>query len=796
MPTEPMTLEIILTLIILAAAVILFISEKLRPDLIALMVLLALTLTGLVTLEEAISGFSSPAVIVVWAMFVLSAGLARTGVTNMLGARVMQFAGRGEARLIAVLMLAAGLISGYTGMNNTGTTALMLPVVTEIARRTRRAASHLLLPMLYAILIGGMSLLISSPVNLLANEALQESGYPPLGMFAFTPAATVFFVAAILFIALIGRRWLPTRQTPKPLAAAAGVPTQAALQADHLTLYGLEERLAYFNLPEDSLLKGKSLAESRIGTALGLTILGVQREGRELLPPAADMILEGGDRLLVLGRLDRLKALIEHPPYRLVKDPVTITQILSAQVGLAEFTLNAETTSLNGKSLSEIGMRQNYGVNVLAIQQADTTRRTNLQNMKLMPGDTLLIQGPIVRLEDLRGMPGYRRLGKDDARAYQLEDRLLYLSLPEDSYLVGSTLAETRLGAAYGLAVLDVIRKRENWLMPKAEMVLEPGDVLIVEGRPQDIDVVRGLQNLTIETNVDIDLDELEAGPLSFVEVVLSPYSSLADKTIRELHFREKYGLSVLAIWRGSRAYRTDLGDFRLQYGDALLCYGPRDRFAILARDEAFIVLSPGLQPPPRQNRAAVALLILAGVIASVMFNWLPIAIAALIGMALMVLTGCLTMDEAYRAIEWKAVFLIAGMLPLGIAIQQSGTADYIAALMINSLGGMGPVVILGSVFLLTLLGTQFIPNPVMAVLMAPIAITTAANLGVQPYAFLMGVAYAATSSFLTPVAHPANVLVMSPGGYHFGDYLKNGLMIAVIIFVLALILLPLLFPF
>lgn len=790
-----MTPEILLTFTILAAAVILFISDKIRPDLIALLVLLALVLTGLVSLEQAISGFSNPAVIVVWAMFVLSAGLARTGIASALGERVMRFAGRGEGRLIAVLMLASGLISGYTGMNNIGVTALMLPVVTEIARRTRRAASHLLLPMLYGTLIGGMSLLISTPVNLLANEALSDSGFAPLGMFAFTPAATAFLVFTILFVALIGRRLLPTRQTPKPLVAGADTPTQAALQADHLSLYSLEERLAYFILPKNSPLEGKSLAESRIGLALGMNILSVQRNGTENLPPDPALTLHAEDRLLVLGRLDHINTLIQNPPYRVIKDPVTITQILSAQVGLAEFTLS-EGAPFIGKSLAQLEMRQHYGVNVLAIQRADLTRRTNLQNMELKPGDTLLLQGSISRLEDLREMPGFKRLSKDDARNYQLEERLLYLAIPEDSHLVGQTLAETRLGAAYGLAVLDIIRERERWLMPSPETVLQAGDVLIVEGRPQDIDVVRGLQNLIIDKNVDIELTELEAGPLSFVEVVLSPYSSLAGKTIRELHFREKYGLSVLAIWRGTRAYRTDLGDFRLQYGDALLCYGPRERFTILARDEAFIVLQPGLQLPPRRERAPLALAILAGVIAAVIFNWLPIAIAALVGMVLMVLTGCLSMDEAYRAIEWKAVFLIAGMLPLGIALQQSGAADFIAMQVVSLLGGMGPLAILASLFLLTLLGTQFIPNPVMAVLMAPIAITTATNLGVQPYAFLLGVAYAATSSFLTPVAHPANVLVLSPGGYHFGDFFKNGLMIAVIIFVLTLVLVPLLFPF
>jgi di/tricarboxylate transporter len=174
----------------------------------------------------------------------------------------------------------------------------------------------------------------------------------------------------------------------------------------------------------------------------------------------------------------------------------------------------------------------------------------------------------------------------------------------------------------------------------------------------------------------------------------------------------------------------------------------------------------------------------------------LSITIAALIGVVLMVLTGCLNMDEAYQAIEWKAVFLIAGMLPLGIAMQETGTAAFLADQMLALVGGLGPQGVLAGIFILTLLATQFIPNPVVAVLIAPIALTTATSMGVQPYAFLLGVAYAASASFLTPVAHPANVLVVTPGGYRFGDFLKTGIPIAIIVFIASLLLLPRLYPF
>lgn len=788
-----MTTEIILTLAILGIAILLFISEKLRPDLIALVVLVALVLTGLVTPVQGLSGFSNTAVIVVWAMFILSAGLTRTGVATAIGNQVMRFAGRGQARLTGVLMVAAGLISGYGGMNNIGVTALLLPVVIEIARRTRMAASKLLMPLLFASLLGGMSLLIGTPVNLLVNEVISASEYQPLNMFSFTPVATVFLIGAILYMVLIGRRTLPEHKTRR-LFTSAGMAGMAALEANHIQLYGLEERLAYFDLPPDSWLAGKTLAESRIGTALGLNILSIKR-GEHMLPPYPSQMLEGGDRLLVLGRLDHLQEMSSTPPFIVVEDTVTLTQILSTKIGLAEFRVT-KNSQFNGSSLVELGMRQKFGVNVLAIERDGKIRRTNLQNLALQAGDKLVLQGRIDRLEELRDQPEFHRLNKEDARRYALEDRLLYLRLPESSPLTGKTLAEARLGAAYGLVVLDIIRSGQDWLMPSPETFLQAGDLLIVEGRPMDTEVVRGLQSIEVQTEAAVDLEELETGPMSFVEVVLSPYSRLAGKTLKKLNFREKFGLSVLAIWRGERSYRTDLGVMELRYGDALLCYGPRERFAILAREADYIVLEPGLQEPPRRKRAPLAVAILAGVVLSVFFNLLSITIAALLGVVLMVLTGCLTMDEAYNAIEWKAVFLIAGMLPLGIAMQETGTAAFLADLVLGLVGGFGPYGVLAGIFLLTMLATQFMPNPVVAVLIAPIALTTAANMGIQPYAFVLAVAYAASSSFLTPVAHPANVLVVTPGGYTFGDFLKNGIPVAIIVFLTSLLLLPLLYPF
>ena len=188
--------------------------------------------------------------------------------------------------------------------------------------------------------------------------------------------------------------------------------------------------------------------------------------------------------------------------------------------------------------------------------------------------------------------------------------------------------------------------------------------------------------------------------------------------------------------------------------------------------------------------------MIMLGVLAVTLLNLLPIYIAAIAGAVLMIITRCLTVEEAYRAIEWKAVFLIAAMLPLGLAMQSTGAASMIAGIVIDAVGSLGPTAILAGLMIMTLTLNQFIPSPVNAVVMAPIAIASAANLGISPYPFVMGVVYSVASSFMTPVSHPVNVLIMSPGGYRFSDYVKNGLPLTLIVLVVSVLLLPVVFPY
>jgi di/tricarboxylate transporter len=253
--------------------------------------------------------------------------------------------------------------------------------------------------------------------------------------------------------------------------------------------------------------------------------------------------------------------------------------------------------------------------------------------------------------------------------------------------------------------------------------------------------------------------------------------------------------LTVLAIWRKGTAYRKDLRDMALQFGDALLLYGSWKKLNLLGREPDFLVLTETAQEIPREEKAKLALTIMAAVLIPVIMGWVPIYIAVVIGAAFMVLTGCLTMEEAYRNIEWKAVFLIAGMLPLGTALEKTGAARILAEGVVGALGPLGPHAILFGLLVITFIGTSIIPTAALVVLMAPIALKTAAGMGISPYALMMGIAMAASSSFTSPISHPANVLVMGPGGYRFIDYVKVGLPLTLLVLVVLMLALPIFWP-
>ncbi|MEJ2339657.1 MAG: SLC13 family permease, partial [Gemmatimonadales bacterium] len=462
-----MTLQIALVFAILLASLVLFVGDWIRIDLVALLVLAGLAISGLVSPREALSGFSSPAVVTVWAMFILSGGLARTGIAGRLGDQLLHVAGQGELRLVLVIMLTSAFLSAF--MNNVGVAALLLPVVMDISRSTGIAPSRLLMPLAYSSLLGGLTTLIGTPPNILVAEALRDQGLRPFALFDYSPVGGGAALGGILFMALVGRRLLPARESQQApseavdaavaevapeAAAASGRPSAADLEE----LYELHEELFTIPVAADSPLVDKPLAESRFGAALDLNVVAILRDGDTILAPLAEF---RGRRSLVIS-----------------EDSLAVERLTSADVDVAEVQL-AHDSPLIGRALEEIDFRGRFGLNVLAIEREGSGDRQPRPAMSLQAGDRLLVQGTAARLEGLRADPAFQVTAAEHTRLYRLAERLFAVHVPPESVLAGMSLAEMRLGGAFGLTVLSILRQGRAHPMPDPVETLRALDTLI-----------------------------------------------------------------------------------------------------------------------------------------------------------------------------------------------------------------------------------------------------------------------------------------------------------------------------
>ncbi|HSM75033.1 MAG TPA: SLC13 family permease, partial [Desulfobacterales bacterium] len=559
-----LSFDVILLFTIVTAALVLFIGGWLRVDLVGLLVLSALALTGLVTAQEALAGFSSPAVVAVWALFILSAGLTRTGIAHQLGQPLQRFAKSSEATLMVVLMIAASLLSAL--INTVTVAAILLPSTMDLARRSGRPPSRLLMPLALGCLLGGPFTGISTPPNILVTDALRQAGMRPFGLFDFTPITAAIVAVGIAFMVVIGRRLLPSRST----GADAG---------NHAFLgesYQLDRHIFATRISAGSLLTGRTLAESRLGSALYLTVLALQRKGVLILAPRPNDILETEDTLIVHGSPDHLRPL--HASQHLqVESPALAEDLFPEMLQVAE-GLVAEGSPLIGSTLAESGLRREHRVHVIALHCPVEGEVRDLRRHRIVAGERLLLEGERGALEEL-GRLGVvaelRFLTPEKVKTLAGErTELLPVRVPAGSVLAGHNLVESRLGNAFGLTVIGLVRGEELFCMPSPDERVQPGDLLVLQGSARDLEILEGLQELEIEKLPAGLVAELESQQVGVTEVLLSPRTTLAGKTLADLLFRERYGISVLAIWRRGRAYRSGLQDMPLQFGDALLVYG------------------------------------------------------------------------------------------------------------------------------------------------------------------------------------------------------------------------------
>ena len=591
-----MTTDIALTLAIIVAALALFATERLRVDLVALLVLLSVGLLRLSDPERIFDGFANPAVISVWAVYIVSGGLFRTGVADTMGKIILRIGGDKEPRLIATIMATCGVISAF--MNNVGATAMLMPALVGISRRTKIAISKLLMPLSFSSLLGGKMTLIGTPANILAMGILADRGLDTLGFFEFAPIGIVVLTTGIVYMVLIGRHLLPVRE------GAQGA----------RDVYLLRDYVTEVQVAATSPLTGKTLVEARLGQDYDLTVLAIERDGASLSPIGRDTRLEVGDSLTIEGSADAL------------------------------------------------------------------------------------------------------------------------------------------------MAARDVL-------------------------------------GLVIEAEQKLDIERLEPGNVQLIEATLAPRSGLVGRTLRGVRFRDRYGFTALAIWRQGEAITEKLRDLRLHFGDALLLQGPGHRVRELQEGNDFLVLEPLEVEQYQRNKAPFAIAALVLAILLVVFADFHISLAMVIAAVAMILTGCLSIEEAHKSIDWRTVFLVAGMLPLGMAMEATGTAQYLADIMLNLLGGLGPVALLAGTYLLAALVTQAMSNAAAMVLIVPIAVDTALGLGANHITFTMAVVIGAATSFLSPVGHKANVLVFGPGGYRFFDFARVGALLTLCLLIVSMIFLPLFWP-
>ncbi len=379
---------------------------------------------------------------------------------------------------------------------------------------------------------------------------------------------------------------------------------------------------------------------------------------------------------------------------------------------------------------------------------------------------------------------------------YEMGDYITEIILTPSAESVDMQVQNCPLVKELDIDIIEIRRGDSYRFFPSPVTILKGNDLLKVRcdiTKLKELQQREGIMMKSDKIKLDNDLDLSEA---ALVEAVVTHNSRLRGRTIKGVNFRETYGATVLAIKQRGQLMHEKLGRTRILSGDVLLIEVKKDWLYKLRQNPDFIIVSEAARTEIKAAKIVTASAIMIGVVSSAAFGIFPIVQSAVIGSVLMVLTKCISLDEAYKAINWKVIFLLAGVLTLGLALEKSGGAALISTLVIKSVGSLGNRAVVSAFFLLTLLLTNFMSNNATAAVLAPISILTAQSLGVDSRPFLMAVTFAASLSFMTPVGYQTNTMVMGPGNYKFKDYVKVGAPLDFILWILATLFIPIFFPF
>ena len=388
-----------------------------------------------------------------------------------------------------------------------------------------------------------------------------------------------------------------------------------------------------------------------------------------------------------------------------------------------------------------------------------------------------------------------RAATSDLTAKYQLSSFLTEVQVPDGSQLIGRSVLDAHINERFRLTVLEILRGDERIAVDLRARPIQGGDLLIVEGRMEDIVNFRDHYGLHLLTDVKVDDRELSDQNNIMAEIQLSPVSRLTGSTIRDLDFRRRFGCFVLALNRYGESIREKLAHIVLHNWDTLLVFGPRSRIEALYETEDFVPLQEVKLRLviPRRWWLSVAIIPLVVLLAAT--GATSILKASILGAVALIVFGGISVQQAYEAINWTVIFLLVGILPMGIAMEKTGLAAMIGETIANAGSDYGAWAVIALIYLATALLSEIVSNNSTAVLMVPIAGTAATSMGLDPKPFMITVAFAASASFLTPMGYQTNAMVFGPGGYRFMDYVKFGAPLKIMFFVISVLLIPRIWP-
>lgn len=447
--------------------------------------------------------------------------------------------------------------------------------------------------------------------------------------------------------------------------------------------------------------------------------------------------------------------------------------------------------SILASSLTLVGTSTNVVVSGLMTQYG----LAPMGMFELTPvGLPIVIAGLLYMLSIGRRMMPDRSSPEELTREFELRPYLTEIVLLNNSPLGGKTLGESGLGKELDLTVLRIMREERMFFAPSADFRLLPGDELLVEGQRDEIIKIKDVVGVGVEADVSLSDPDLQTDVMQLAEVILMPRSPLIGRRLVGVDLRERFGLQVLAINRHEATIHRRISQVPLQMGDVLLVQGPPYNLATLEKNNAFRMIGTVTPRSPNYRRGWIAITIFIGALFLAIFNITSLAVAVLLGALAAFLTRCITPEEAYREVEWKAIILIGSMLAFGSAMDYTGTARFLALQIVKLTSGANPLWILSGFFILTVALTQPMSNQAAAAVVLPVAIQTALHLGINPRTFAMMIAVAASTSYITPL-EPACLIVYGLGRYRFLDFLRVGSLLTVVVYVIAILLVPRIWP-